>query len=89
MMFTDKTLLNGFEHYGIDRDRIDVGDQVGIHVLFYDPAHLVVTIYFLNQSKAVSLNNRRFVNIEQYQELRDDFLSHYSECLKQVADAQH
>ena len=88
MMFTDKTLLNGFEHYGIDRDRIDIGDQVGIHVLFYDPAHLVVTIYFLNQSKAVT-NNRRFGNIEQYQELRDDFLSHYSECLKQVAEAQH
>jgi hypothetical protein len=89
MIFEDKTMLNGFEHYGMDRDKIDVGDQVGIHVLFYDPAHLVVTVYFLNQSKAVFANNRRFENIKQYQELSDDFLSHYSECLKLVADAQH
>jgi hypothetical protein len=42
----------------------------------------------LNQSKAVFLNNRRFENIERYRELRDDFLTHYSECLKRVADAQ-
>jgi hypothetical protein len=88
MTFTDKTLLNGFEHYGLDRDKIDIGGQVGTHVLFFDPAHLVVTIYFLNQSKAVFLNNRRFEDIERYRELRDDFLTHYSECLKRVADAQ-
>jgi hypothetical protein len=86
MIFEDKTMLNGFEHYGMDRDKIDVGDQVGIHVLFYDPAHLVVTVYFLNQSKAVFLNNRRYEDIKQYRELRDDFLNSYSECLKRVAD---
>ena len=82
MIFTDKVQLNGFEHYGLDRDKIDVGGQVGTHVLFYDPGHLVVTIYFLNQSKAVFLNNRRFETIEQYRELRDSFLNSYSECLK-------
>jgi hypothetical protein len=89
MIFEDKTMLNDFEHYGMDRDKIDVGDQVGIHVLFYNPAHLVVTIYFLNQSKAVFLNNRRYEDIKQYRELRDDFLNSYSECLKRVADANH
>jgi hypothetical protein len=89
MIFEDKTMLNGFEHYGMDRDKIDVGDQVGIHVLFYDPAHLVVTIYFLNQSKAVFLNNRRYEDIKQYRELRNDFLNSYSECLKREADAKH
>lgn len=88
MIFTDQVLVNGFEHYGLDRDKIDIGGQVGTHILFFDPAHLVVTIYFLNQSKAVFLNNRRFENIKQYRELRDDFLTHYSECLKRVADAQ-
>ena len=86
MIFADKTILNGFEHYGMDRDKIDVGDQVGIHVLFYDSAHLVVTIYFLNQSKAVLLNNRRYEDIKQFRELRDAFLNSYSECLKRVAD---
>ncbi|HKO41930.1 MAG TPA: hypothetical protein VJU84_01465 [Pyrinomonadaceae bacterium] len=88
MIFEDKTMLNGFEHYGMDRDKIDVGDQVGIHVLFYDSAHLVVTVYFLNQSKAVFLNNRRYENIKQYRELRDAFLNTYSECLKRVADTK-
>ena len=88
MIFEDKTMLNGFEHYRMDRDKIDVGDQVGIHVLFYDPAHLVVTIYFLNQSKAVFLNNRRYENIKQYRQLTDEFLNSYSECLKRVAEAK-
>jgi hypothetical protein len=81
MLFSDKTLLDGFEHYGMDRDKIDVGGVVGTHVLFYDPAHLVVTIYFLNQSQAALFNNRRYETIKEYRKLRDDFLSHYSECL--------
>ena len=90
MIFEDKKMLNDFEHYGMDRDKIDVGDQVGIHILFYDPAQLVVTIYFLNQSKAAFFNNRRYEDIKQYRELRDDFLNFYSECLKRVAgEAKH
>lgn len=84
ILFTDKTMLNGFEHHGIDRDVIDVGGSMGIHVLFYDADHLIITIYFLNQEK----KNRRFHNIDEYRTLRDD-LNHYSECLKRVADAQH
>ena len=88
-LFTDRTLLNGFEHYGVDRDKIDIGGQVGMHVLFYEPARLVVTIYFLNQSKAVFLNKRRFETIDDYRQLRDDFLNDYSKCLKRVADTQH
>ena len=88
MIFTDKVLLNGFEHYALDRDKIDAGGQVGTHVLFYDQSHLVVTIYFLNQSKAVFANNRRFETINEYSELRDKFLNSYSQCLKKVADTQ-
>jgi hypothetical protein len=89
MIFADKALLNGFEHYGMDRDKIDVGGQVGTHVLFYDPAYLVITIYFLNQSKAIPLNKRRFETIGEYREWRDSFLNSYSECLKLIASAQH
>ena len=90
MIFDDKKMLNDFEHYGIDRDKIDVGAQVGVHILFYDPANLVVTIYFLNQSKAAFFNNRRYEDIKQYRELRDDFLNSYSECLKRVGgEAKH
>ena len=85
-IFSDKTTLNGFEHYGVDRDKIDIGGTVGTHVLFYDSDQLVVTIYFLNQSKAALFNKRRFETIEEYGELRDKFLNSYSQCLKTVAD---
>lgn len=87
MIFSDRTSLNGFEHYGLDRDKIDVGGVMGTHVLFYGSNQLVVTIYFLNQSKAIFLNNRRFETVEQYGELRDQFLNSYSQCLKSIADA--
>jgi hypothetical protein len=80
-------MLNGFEHYGIDRDKIDVGGQVGIHVLFYDRDHLVITIYILNQYRT-ELSKRRFTNIEEYRTLRDEFLDRYSSCLKAIADSQ-
>lgn len=86
MIFSDKTTLNGFEHYGLDRDKIDIGGVMGTHVFFYDSDQLVVTINFLNQSKAIFLNNRRFETIEEYGELRDKFLNSYSQCLKTVAD---
>ena len=88
MIFADKTMLNGFEHYGIDRDVIDVGGQVGTHLLLDDANHLIITLYFLNQQVGRSLllpNNRRFNTIEEYIALRDDFLNRYSECLRGVA----
>jgi len=92
IIFTDKTMLNGFEHYGIDRDKIDVGGQVGIHLLLYDRLHLVITIYILNQDDKNVFRSifgrRHFNDIEGYRKLKDDFLNHYSECLKNVADAQ-
>jgi hypothetical protein len=89
-IFSDKTMLNGFEHYGLDRDQIDVGLTVGTHLLLYDPDHLVITIYFLNQEDKGLLssmlgNERRFKNLDEYHKLRDDFINHYSECLKGAA----
>lgn len=82
IQYHDKQVLNGFEHYGIDRDVIDVGGQVGIHVLFDDTKHLIITIYFLNQEK----KNRRFNNLEEYFALKADFLNRYTECLSVVAN---
>ena len=93
IIFTDKTMLNGFEHYGIDRDKIDVGGQVGIHLLLYDAEHLIITVYILNQDdknlSRSTFGQRHFNNIEEYRTLKDDFLNEYSECLKKVADAKH
>lgn len=82
IQYHDKQVLNGFEHYGIDRDVIDVGGQVGIDVLFDDRKHLIITIYFLNQEK----KNRRFNNLEEYVALQADFLNRYTECLSVVAN---
>ena len=90
VLFEDKTELNGFEHYGADRDVIDVGGVIGTHVLFYDPRHLVITIYVLNQNTdkggLLFRNNRRFNDINEYRVVRDEFLNRYTECLKRVAE---
>lgn len=85
ILLADKSILNGFEHHGIDREVIDVGGTIGIHVLFYDADHLIITIYFLNQEK----KNRRFTNINEYRALRDESLKHYTECLNRVSQSQH
>ena len=82
IQYHDKQVLNGFEHYGLDRDVIDVGGQVGIHVLFDDTKHLIITIYLLNQEK----KNRRFNNLDEYFALKAHFLNRYTECLSVVAN---
>jgi hypothetical protein len=89
--FSDKTTLNGFEHYGLDRDKLDVGITLGTHLLLYDHDHLIITVYFLNQDDKGLLgsmmgNGRRFRNLDEYHKLKDDFLNRYSECLKGIAD---
>lgn len=91
--FSDKTILNGFEHYGLDRDQLDVGITLGTHLLLYDPDHLVITVYFLNQDdKGLSGSKigdgRRFRNLDEYHKLKDDFLNRYSECLKGIGVAR-
>ena len=81
MLFTDKEILNGFEHYGIDLSEIDVGGSLGMHLLLDDAKQLIITVYILNQEK----KKRRFNNIEEYSALKTDFLNRYSECLRGVA----
>jgi hypothetical protein len=78
IIYTDKTFVNGFEHYGLDREVIDIGITVGTHVLFQDGDHLIITVYLLNQEK----KNRRFNSFEEYRVLKEDFLNRYTECLK-------
>jgi hypothetical protein len=81
-LFTDKEVLNGFEHYGIDLSEIDVGGSLGMHLLLDDAKQLIITVYILNQEK----KKRRFNNIEEYSALKTDFLNRYSECLRGVAN---
>lgn len=51
MLIADKMMLSGFEHYAIEREAIDVGNLIGIHLLLYDKDKIIITIYFLNQEK--------------------------------------
>lgn len=74
----DKTLYNGYESYGIDRDVIDVGGVIGTHVLFSAADHVIITVYFLNQGS----ENRKFQNIEEYRASKEKFLDRYTRCLK-------
>jgi len=88
--FIDKAMLNEFDHYGLDRDQIDIGVTVGTHLLLYDPDHLIVTVYFLNQKEksppgSTAGNGRRFKDLDEFHKLKDDFLNRYSECLKGIA----
>jgi len=78
IIYQDKTLYNGYESYGMDRDVIDVGEQIGTHVLFSAADHVIITIYFLNQGG----ENRKFQNIEEYRASKEKFLDRYTRCLK-------
>ena len=80
--FIDKVMLNEFEHYGLDRDKIDIGLTVGTHLLLYDPDHLIVTVYFLNQKDksppgSTNGSGRRFSDLDEFLKLKDDFLNRY------------
>jgi hypothetical protein len=83
MLIADKTMLSGFEHYAIEREAIDVGNLIGIHLLLYDKDKIIITIYFINQEK----KKRRFNSIEEFRAIRESFLNRYTECL--IAVARH
>jgi hypothetical protein len=69
-----------------------VGGVIGVHVLFDEPRHLIITIYLLNQDTGkggfLFKNKRRFEDINQYRDLRDDFLGRYTACLRTVAEGK-
>lgn len=69
--------LNGFEAHGLDREKLE-GGVLGIYLLFDDSAHVVTTIYMLNQEP----QDRKFQTIEEYRHLRDQFLASYSACIR-------
>ena len=69
--------MNGFEAHGLDREKLE-GGVLGIYLLFDNSAHVVTTIYFLNQEP----QNRKFQTIAEYRQLRDRFLVSYSACVR-------
>jgi len=69
--------INGFEAHGLDRERLE-GGVLGIYLLFDDHAHVVTTMYFLNQDPA----SRKFQTMQEYSTLRDRFLTSYTACVR-------
>jgi hypothetical protein len=72
-----KPTLNNFAISGLDQSALS-GGVLGIYLLFDDNAHVVTTIYLLNQEPAA----RKFQTIEEYRKLRDQFLSGYTSCIR-------
>jgi hypothetical protein len=75
--------LNGLEAHGVDREKLE-GGAMGVYLLFDDSAHVVTTIYLLNQEP----QRRKFQTFAEYQQLRDRFLVSYSACIRKNQQPQ-
>jgi hypothetical protein len=69
--------VDGFDIRGNDRDKLE-GGVLGIYLAFDDKAHIVTTMYLLNQEPY----ERKFQNIEEYGKLRDSFVQTYLACVR-------
>lgn len=69
--------LHAFEVHGNNRQQLE-GSVLGMYVIFDDPAHTVATVYFLNQNSW----RRKFQSLEEYEQLRDRFLTTYTGCVR-------
>jgi hypothetical protein len=70
--------LHGFEVHGNNRQKLE-GGVLGMYLLFDDPAQVATTIYFLNQESW----RRKFQTMDQYRQLRDQFLTTYTGCVRE------
>jgi len=70
------SVLGGIDARGMDRDKLD-GGVIGLYLLFDDKRHVVSTIYLLNQDP----ERRHFQTLDEYNKLRDRFLSAYPSCV--------
>ena len=69
--------INGLEAHGLDRNTLE-GGVLGIYLLFDNSSRIVTTIYFLNQEP----QNRKFQTLDEYHQLREQFLNSYSSCIR-------
>jgi hypothetical protein len=63
--------------HGNNRQQLQ-GSVLGMYVIFDDPAHIVATVYFLNQNSW----RRKFQSFDEYEQLRDRFLTTYTGCVR-------
>jgi hypothetical protein len=70
--------LHGFDVRGNNIQKLQ-GTVLGMYLIFDDPAHVVTTVYFLNQQTW----RRKFQSFEEYEQLRDRFLTAYTGCVRE------
>jgi hypothetical protein len=76
--------LNGFEVHGLDRDKLE-GGVLGVYLFLDEQAHVVTTIYMLNQEP----QSRKFQSMQEYGNLRDRFLNSYTACIRRNQKETH
>ncbi|MGC2637035.1 MAG: carboxypeptidase-like regulatory domain-containing protein [Acidobacteriaceae bacterium] len=69
--------LHGFEVHGNNRPKLE-GSVLGMYLIFDNSAHMVSSVLFLNQESW----RRKFQTMDDYERLRDRFLSTYTGCVR-------
>ncbi len=72
-----KATYNGFESYGLNRRTLEIGNTVGVYILFNDTDQTITTIYFFNAKP----KKRKFQTIEEWKTLRENFHNTYTRCI--------
>ena len=72
-----KATYNGFESYGLNRRTLEIGNTVGVYVLFNDTDQTITTIYFFNAKP----KKRKFQTIGEWKTLKENFLNNYTRCI--------
>ncbi len=72
-----KANYNGFESYGFNRRTLEIGNTVGVYVLFNDADQTITTIYLFNANP----KKRKFQTIEEWRTLKENFLNNYTRCI--------
>lgn len=70
--------LHGFEVHGNNRQKLE-SSAIGMYLIFDNSAHVVTSILFLNQESW----RRKFQTMDEYERLRDRFLTTYTGCVRE------
>jgi hypothetical protein len=79
-MVSVHTNYNGFDMYATNDSTMTGNGPSGMYVLFRDSAHLIVTIYFVDQKP----EDRQFKTLADYTTLRDGVLKDFTTCANQA-----
>jgi hypothetical protein len=79
-MVAEHRIYNGFDMYASNDPTMTGNGPSGMYVLFRDSAHLIVTIYFLDQKP----EDRQYKTLADYTTLRDGVLKDFTTCANEA-----